>query len=58
MTRLNWYRFLHEEKAATAVEYAIMLGVIGIAVIKSCQVLGVEMTSVFQSTSDAMNVSN
>jgi Flp pilus assembly pilin Flp len=55
MKRSKWQRFLIEEDAATAVEYAILLGVIGLAVIKSCQVLGVEMNLTFQSATDAMN---
>jgi len=59
MKRNSWRRFIEEEHAATAVEYAILLGVIGLAVIKSCQVLGSEMVLIFQGTGDAMtNASN
>lgn len=48
-------RFFKEEEATTAVEYAIMLGVIGIAIIKACQVLGGEMNLIFQSSGNAID---
>lgn len=54
MNQASIIRFIREEEATTAVEYAIMLAVIGIAVIKACQVLGGEMNLVFEASSGAM----
>ena len=48
-------RFLNEENAATAVEYAIMLGLILITCIKTCQIMGTEMNAVFTESHTAMD---
>lgn len=47
-------RFLNEEEATTSVEYAILLGVIMIAIIKATQILGVQMNGVFEDSGNAI----
>jgi Flp pilus assembly pilin Flp len=48
-------RFVREEDAATAVEYAIMLAAIAVAVVKACQVLGGEMNLIFEESHGAID---
>jgi pilus assembly protein Flp/PilA len=47
-------RFLKEEEAATAVEYAVMLALILATVIGSVQTMGANLTTLWTNMSDSM----
>lgn len=51
---LRMLRFLKEEEAATAVEYAVMLALILATVIGSVQTMGANLTTLWTNMSDSM----
>jgi pilus assembly protein Flp/PilA len=46
-------RFLRDEKAATAIEYALIAGGIAVAVAATVMVLGTKVSGVFESIKSA-----
>lgn len=48
-------RLVRDESGPTAVEYAVLLGLIMAAVIVSVRLVGTSSNSVFQSAADAFN---
>ena len=47
-------RFIHEEKAATAVEYAVIAAIVGIGLITVLQQFSFDLQDAFTSLSDAV----
>jgi pilus assembly protein Flp/PilA len=50
----NIYRFLHDEKAATAIEYGLIAAGISVAIIAVVNGLGTKLTATFQGVTDQM----
>ena len=44
-------RFLHDESAATAIEYGLIASLIGVAIIAGASALGTSLNSTFQAVS-------
>jgi pilus assembly protein Flp/PilA len=45
------HRFLHDESAATAIEYGLLASLIGVAIIAGASALGTSLNSTFQAIS-------
>ena len=48
-------RFFREEEGATAVEYAIMAGLIAVVIVVAVQLVGTNLNSLFESVLTGMN---
>ena len=48
-------KLLSEEEGATAVEYAIMVGLIAIVIVTAVQLVGTNLNSLFESVLTKMN---
>jgi pilus assembly protein Flp/PilA len=49
------HRFLHDESAATAIEYGLIASLIAVAIIAGATALGTSLNSTFTSLSTKMN---
>lgn len=49
---------LKDESGATAVEYALVIGLVSIAIITAAQGLGGAVTTAFENISDALNTAS
>ncbi|HEY0973484.1 MAG TPA: Flp family type IVb pilin [Solimonas sp.] len=47
-------QFLRDEEGASAVEYGLIVGLIAVAAVVVLLIIGPQLTSLFQSTSDSL----
>lgn len=52
--RSKFEKFFHEETAATAVEYAFLIALIALVLVKSANIVGVRSVGVFEATAEAL----
>jgi pilus assembly protein Flp/PilA len=51
-------RFMRDESGATAIEYCLIAGGVGVVIVVAVQALGTAVTASFQGSANAVNAAN